>query len=58
MTNKFCIIDSPFEDWSTLIKQNKKIRFFKNPIAGKPKFFDSVSLKFIYQTKSLLWLYN
>lgn len=29
MNNKFCIIDSPFEDWSPLIKQNKKIRFFK-----------------------------
>jgi hypothetical protein len=28
MTNKFCIIDSPFSDWNEFIKQNKKIRFF------------------------------
>jgi len=38
MNNKFCIINSPFEDWSPLIKQNKKIRFFKyNDILKHPK---------------------
>ena len=29
MTNKFCIIDSPFSDWISFIEQNKKIRFFR-----------------------------
>jgi len=28
MTNKFCIVSAPFSDWDSLIKQNKKIRFF------------------------------
>jgi hypothetical protein len=28
MTSKFCIIDAPFPDWITIIKQNKKIKFF------------------------------
>ena len=28
MTNKFCIVGSPFPDWKPLIKQNKKIKFF------------------------------
>jgi predicted ATP-grasp superfamily ATP-dependent carboligase len=29
MTNKFCIIDSPFSDWTSFIEHNKKIRFFR-----------------------------
>ena len=28
MSNKFCIIDSPFPDWNVLIRQNNKIKFF------------------------------